>query len=92
MGTIKEKNRQTVKKGNRADGVEIKRIKSVTEGISGMGYDALYAILELITSEGEVLWFYDVPESIWYKWRSAENQTAFFYTYIAGKYKVKQVL
>lgn len=92
MISFKGKNGGTVKCGVRMDGVEILRVKSIIEGVTGMGYDALFAILELETCGGEVWWFYDVPEHIWYKWRSAENQTAFFYTHIAGKFRVEQIL
>ena len=92
MESIKEKRKDATEVVTMKVEVEMFRTKSRAEGISGMGYDALLAILELETCGGEVWWFYDVPEYIWYKWRSAENQTAFFYTYIAGKFKVEQVL
>lgn len=92
MISIKGKRKNTAKTVVKHVAVEMFRTKSRTEGITAIGYDALFAILELETCGGEVWWFYDVPEHIWYKWRSAENPTAFFYTYIVGKFRVEQVI
>lgn len=71
--------------------VEMFRMKTLTEGLSGIGYDALFAILEIKTFGGKVFWFYDVPEYIWYEWRSVENPTAFFNKHIVGKFEVIRV-
>lgn len=91
MNSIKEKRRETVKSIEYMEGIELLRIQSVTEGIAGMGYDALFAILEVKLPVGEVWWFYNVPEDIWYKWRETQNKTAFFHTHIEGKYKAERV-
>ncbi len=91
MESIKWKKEERERQNKWMEGVEVLRCRSVTEGIAGMGYDALFEILEIETTDREVFWFFDVPEHIWYEWRSVNNPTAFFYTHIADKFDAKRI-
>lgn len=69
------------------------RIKTMIPGISGAGYDALCAVLELeFVSGGEIWQFYDVPEQIWYEWRQSREAIVYFHTRIAGRFTARRIL
>lgn len=68
----------------------IKRFRLMMAGIASVGYNALLEVLELeFQRDGQVWRFYDVPESLWYQFRSASEADAFFSIHIAGKYAAK---
>ncbi|MCH5275220.1 MAG: KTSC domain-containing protein [Lachnospiraceae bacterium] len=70
----------------------MRRIKTMIPGISGAGYDALYAILELEFLPGGEIWqFYDVPEQVWYEWRQSKEAVVYFHTHIAGRFAARKI-
>lgn len=69
------------------------RTKTMIPGILSAGYDALCAVLELeFFPDGEIWQFYDVPEQIWYEWRSAKEAAVYFHLHISGKYAARRIL
>ena len=62
-------------------------------GIVSAGYDALCAVLELeFFPDGDIWQFYDVPEQVWYEWRSSRETVIYFHLHILGKYAARQIL
>ena len=66
--------------------------RMMLEGIGCAGYDALYQILEIEFSTNRQIWqFYDVPEHVWYEWRSVREMRTYYHTKIFGIYISKLV-
>ena len=69
------------------------RSKTMIPGIVSAGYDALCAVLELeFFPDGDIWQFYDVPEQVWYEWRSSRETVIYFHLHILGKYAARQIM
>ena len=65
----------------------MKRCNFGGETIASVGYNAQCAVLEVeFVKEGQIMQYMDVPEEIWYRFRSGEVPDIFFHKYIKGRY------
>ena len=70
----------------------MKRCNFYGETIASVGYDAQCCVLEIeLVKEGQIWQYLDVPEEIWYVFKSAEGPDSYFHKNIKGRFKEKQI-
>ncbi len=71
---------------------DIKMIALFDTCITRGGYDALCKVMELEVSGKVVYRYFDVPETVWYELRRAENLSAYVRRRISGRFQVEKRL
>lgn len=61
--------------------------------IAAAGYNAQCELLEIeFGLDGEIRQYFNVPENIWYCFKSDSNPEVFFHRYIKGQYTERQLI
>ena len=80
------------KAGKESENNTMIRIKWCNPMIKSAGYDALQQTLEIeFASDGQVWQFENVPEDIWYQFRSYHLSEFFFHNFIMGRYPERKM-
>ena len=70
----------------------MKRYNFGGEIIASVGYNAQYAVLEVeFVKEGTIWQYLNVPEEIWYRFKSESYPDLFFHQNIKGRFDEKQI-
>ena len=72
--------------------IRMTRIQWGNPTIKSAGYDAQQQMLEIeFASDGQIWQFDNVPEDIWYRFRSYLLPEFFFHNFIMGRYPERQM-
>ena len=72
--------------------IRMRRIQWGNPTIKSAGYDAQQQMLEIeFASDGQIWQFDNVPEDIWYRFRSYLLPEFFFHNFIMGRYPERQM-
>jgi hypothetical protein len=63
-----------------------------SSAISSIGYEGKKSILEIEFINHQVWQYLDVPNPVWYKFKSAASMGKYFNTHIRGKYVEIRIL
>ena len=71
---------------------KMKRIMWANSMIKSAGYDAQQQMLEIeFANNGQIWQFDNVPEDIWYRFRSVDLPELFFHNFIMGHYPERRM-